>query len=591
MDQLRYLDFELKIEREGNHYVARVLRSPSGEASNTFTLPFSEDKLENLVLKIGRLRNSTRRIYTSEMAAAQELGGKLFEAVFAGEVRSRFKSSLVEASHQKETGLRLKLRLQDVGELADLPWEFLFDSSLGRFLAQSNQTPIVRYPELPERISPLRVNLPLRILVMISSPKGYVQLDVEREKSLLHKALDPLAKDGMVQVEWLEQATLSALQHRLREGKYHIFHFIGHGGFDLKAEEGVLVLEDEEGRGWQAGAQRIGTVLHDHRTLRLAVLNSCEGARNSRTDPFAGMAANLIQQDIPAVVAMQFEITDSAAIIFASEFYTALAEGLPVDAAVAEARKAIYAQPNDVEWGTPVLYMRSDDGTLFNLKRTPTVEKKSPRVAQSDRRSEEPVSTEIDTAIPRKGSTSPEDLNRDKSTKRIYHLIEIEDERIIYDGKEVSTGQASHDFEVFEDGERVAYKIQLGTKWFAHLCEVRRNDEIIYHERATGLKTIVCKGHRIDFSLTKFSGPQVIHYDGREVLSSRNESVIGQNDSIIHQMTQIFRESKKHHDFEVFEDGETAYYEIDLNSSGCEVKRNNKIIYTDRFGPLRKLWV
>lgn len=65
---------------------------------------------------------------------------------------------------------------------------------------------------------------------------------------------------------------------------------------------------------------------------------------------------------------MQFEITDEAAITFAGEFYTALAEGFSVDTAVAEARKAIYAQPNDVEWGTPVLYMRSPDGVLFSIQ-------------------------------------------------------------------------------------------------------------------------------------------------------------------------------------------------------------------------------
>jgi hypothetical protein len=65
-------------------------------------------------------------------------------------------------------------------------------------------------------------------------------------------------------------------------------------------------------------------------------------------------------------VAMQFEISDEAAITFAGEFYSALAEGVPVDAAVAEARKAIYAT-NDVEWATPVLYMRSPNGVLFKL--------------------------------------------------------------------------------------------------------------------------------------------------------------------------------------------------------------------------------
>ena len=64
---------------------------------------------------------------------------------------------------------------------------------------------------------------------------------------------------------------------------------------------------------------------------------------------------------------MQFEITDRAAIVFASEFYAALADGYPADSAVAEARKAIFADANDIEWGTPVLFMRVPDGRIFDV--------------------------------------------------------------------------------------------------------------------------------------------------------------------------------------------------------------------------------
>ncbi len=71
---------------------------------------------------------------------------------------------------------------------------------------------------------------------------------------------------------------------------------------------------------------------------------------------------------------MQFEITDAAAITFAHEFYSALADGYPVDAAVVEARAAIFAAGNDVEWGTPVLYMRSPDGRVFDIEPAKTTQ-------------------------------------------------------------------------------------------------------------------------------------------------------------------------------------------------------------------------
>ena len=119
-------------------------------------------------------------------------------------------------------------------------------------------------------------------------------------------------------------------------------------------------------------------MLADETSLRLAVLNSCEGARTSSDDPFAGTAASLVHREIPAVVAMQFEITDRAAVVFGGEFYAALADGYPVDSALAEARKAIFADQNDVEWGTPVLFMRVADGQIFDVAADPASEKKVP---------------------------------------------------------------------------------------------------------------------------------------------------------------------------------------------------------------------
>jgi hypothetical protein len=374
VQQLTYLDFELEIQHAGDGYVARIIHSPAGEATQIFSVPFSQDKLENLILKLGSVRSGTRKIQSIELEAARELGGKLFDAVFSGDLRACFMSSRDQALEAEGRGLRIKLRLQEVPELADIPWEYLFDSSTDRFFAQSNQTPIVRYLAIREKVPSLAVTFPLRILVMVSRPSDYACLDVEREKSKIKEALKDLAEAGKIQLEFLESATLTALVHRLRKQDCHVFHYIGHGGFDKQSEEGVLVLEDDRGRSWLAGAHRVGTVLHDCRSLRLAVFNACEGARNSQTDPFTGLAATVVHQGIPAVVGMQFEITDQAAIIFSREFYGAIAEGFPVDAALAEARKAIYLAPNDVEWGTPVLYMRSPDGILFELSKTPATE-------------------------------------------------------------------------------------------------------------------------------------------------------------------------------------------------------------------------
>ena len=70
---------------------------------------------------------------------------------------------------------------------------------------------------------------------------------------------------------------------------------------------------------------------------------------------------------------MQFQITDDAAIQFSRVFYSAVAQGMPVDFAVAEARKSVALQSQSYEWGTPVLFMRSPDGILFDVPTQPSL--------------------------------------------------------------------------------------------------------------------------------------------------------------------------------------------------------------------------
>jgi tetratricopeptide (TPR) repeat protein len=114
------------------------------------------------------------------------------------------------------------------------------------------------------------------------------------------------------------------------------------------------------------------------------MLNACEGARAALDDQFAGTAQSLVQLGIPAVIAMQFRITDQASILLAREFYGALADGYPVDAALTEARKAIKTEGNDLEWGTPVLYMRSPDGHIFDIAQIPASSWSAPPVQAQD---------------------------------------------------------------------------------------------------------------------------------------------------------------------------------------------------------------
>lgn len=366
---MNYLDFDLAIEMLPGTpatYRARVLNSPAGQATVDFTLPFNTHELENYILKMGRPRRNVRSL-TQEGEAARELGARLYNAVFQGDVRDALRGSLMKAG---EEGLRLRLRLGDAPALLDLPWEYLYDPTLRRFFCHSVATPLVRYPEQPRSVTPLNVTMPLQILVMIANPSDVSALDVEGEWQKIHSALAPLVAQGQVQLTRLPYATLTALQRQLRQGRYHIFHFVGHGGVDRLSGERVLYLEDDTSRVRAVTGDYLGTLLSDHRSLRLALLNACEGARVGLNDPFAGVAQHLVLQGIPAIIAMQFEISDAAALILAQEFYAALADGYPVEAALTEARKAIFVAGHEVEWGTPVLYSRASDGHLFKVAAT-----------------------------------------------------------------------------------------------------------------------------------------------------------------------------------------------------------------------------
>ena len=310
------------------------------------------------------------RINAPQVTAIKDFGGRLFEAVFPPELHVNLAISLSRAD-AIDAGLRIRLRFSDCPELSELPWEYLYDREHNRFLCLSDRTPLVRYLEVADPVRVVPVTPPLRILVVIASPSDLQQLDGEQEWSNVTAALSQLTQRGRVEVVRLAEPTLSALQRQLRRDTYHIFHFIGHGGFDPQTQDGMLAMEDDHGRSRLVAGEDLGTLLHDHRSLRLAVLNSCEGARGDRSDPFSGTAQSLIQQGIPAVVAMQFEITDDAAITFGHVLYEAIADGYPLDAATAEARKAIYADGNLTEWGTPVLYLRAPDGRIFDIQDRP----------------------------------------------------------------------------------------------------------------------------------------------------------------------------------------------------------------------------
>jgi hypothetical protein len=368
---MRYLDFDLEISPGSGGTYAVTTRSRAGEKTETIRFPFDErtlrERRQDLQIALLQSLLATRQVLSPEQQVVQDFGKQLFETLMVGDIRSRYDVCRHLASQQEETGVRLRLNIQ-APELVALPWEFLYDEREGEYICFSRSTTLIRYLGLTQPIQSLTVAPPLRILGMIATPADRAQLDTSREQARLTEALGDLEKQGVVKLYWMPGQTWQDLQRELRRDHWHVFHFIGHGSFDSTSREGFLALADEAGKTQRFGAVQLSRLLKDHASLRLVVLNACEGARSDGKDVFSSTAATLAQRGIPAVLAMQYAISDHAAIHLTQMFYEALADGQAVDEAVAEARKAISSSNSrTLEWGTPVLYMRSTDGVLFKI--------------------------------------------------------------------------------------------------------------------------------------------------------------------------------------------------------------------------------
>ncbi|MER2600559.1 MAG: CHAT domain-containing protein [Caldilineales bacterium] len=362
MQRRTYLDFDLEIAPDSGGYLLHVVQSPAGQVRVHIPAAALAAELFHYQPEAETLSSTV----PSAQASMQQIGQTLFRAVFCDDILARLAASQVNAQ-QHQCGLRIRLRLNQAPELMALPWEALFYSAGDRYLALSGETPLVHFLELPQKAAPLASALPLNILVVLSTPHDLPALDKNQEWTVLQQAMQPLLASGSATLTRLDMPTLSALQRELRNRAYHILHFIGHGSFSAASGEGALLFCNPQGNAAAVSARDLATIVADATSLRLAVLNGCSTARNGPHNPFGGIANALVSQGVPAVLAMHSTISDQAALLFSYEFYSALAQGQPVESALTEGRKALFTQVNSSDWIAPRLIMHAGDGHLWAL--------------------------------------------------------------------------------------------------------------------------------------------------------------------------------------------------------------------------------
>jgi hypothetical protein len=296
------------------------------------------------------------------------------------EVCTRFNEKYKLDASAREKGLRLRLKLVfDVGaeKLGRLPWEFLFipaenDPTQGFFFA-GERTELILTRHVPHSFNGKAAPERLRILVAVSEPAG------EGAISKVDEVLNEIRAIKTAQVTVLngEKCTVDHLEENLQKLTPHILHFIGHGKNGGLALIKALTDSDYDERDagklqarWVTSKQFRGLFTNCHPKPRLVFLHACKGAAATSQDAFNSCARELVYDDIPAVVAMQYSISNPDAGLFAKTFYQELGRGRNIDEAVKSGRLAlgkVWPRWEHPRFGTPVVYLQTDEPIVLPL--------------------------------------------------------------------------------------------------------------------------------------------------------------------------------------------------------------------------------
>lgn len=374
-----YTDLEIEVGRclcgEGE---VRILGSPFDRPRERFELSYDADELNQRLEELDELQLATSREEAAKRKQlAEKIGQDLYRALLPGKVRQTFGNCLAALRTLQASGnagLRIRLSFGEASrylpEVVGLPWELLCSPETLEFPSAAPESPLVRYLDLEKPVEPVTVTPPLRVLAIVASPRGLPQIDRQQHQRILKGAENPRLELSFFQPPMFENLR-GELGRRRDDGKpIHAVHFFGHGHFGDDGE-GYLYFERPDGGYQEVSGRELARSLGGFREVRLAVLSTCVGARMLRRKgqhPFAGTASALVAGGLPAVVGMQFPVSESAASEFTRSFYHHLAKGRSLEEAVTEGRLRILGtDPGTFEWASPVLFLRARDGRVLDL--------------------------------------------------------------------------------------------------------------------------------------------------------------------------------------------------------------------------------
>lgn len=390
-----YEDFHLRLAADGEERFQVHARFREQRASTSFALP-PELRICGTVpgkTSAGATRHLAIPDSSHPAASSEEIGRRLFQTLFDGEVGRLFLAVHGACEEHRERALRLRLHFpheKRTWRLQNLPWELLYHPEDRRFLALDPRLPVVRSMDTPHPLRVLPPTPPLRVLIAMANPPDTPPLALTAERKKIEERLSGI---DQLAPTVLERTTRRELRRYLRSGHFHIVHFMGHGvGFDPDKGEGALLLESPEDWALPLSATGFAEFFQGIEAPLLVVLNACETAASAEgVDPVRSVAASLVIAGLPAVLAQRAPIQDDAALILAEELYLQLAQGSPIEAAVAEARLALRSErESTTAWAIPSLFLRPLPAEALPVPES--VEIKPPDIAPPGAREPAPVS-------------------------------------------------------------------------------------------------------------------------------------------------------------------------------------------------------
>lgn len=293
----------------------------------------------------------------------EEYGRVLTDGLFSeAGVRAEFAKARATAATMARP-LRIRLLIApSAPELHPLRWETLLDPSDGTPLLTDSNVLFSRYLTSSDwRPVRMRLRGELSALAVVANPRNLSEyapdgrelsrVDVDGELERARSGLAPIRTDAM---PGLARPTLSNLADQLREG-YDVVYLVCHGY--LVNGEPQVVLEHEDGT---------VHVLHGH-LPRLVVIASCQSASGDDATvhdggALAALGPQLVEIGVPAVLAMQGNVTMQTVERFVPAFFRGLQRHGRIDQAMTEARAEI---TDRADWWAPTLFMRLHSGRLW----------------------------------------------------------------------------------------------------------------------------------------------------------------------------------------------------------------------------------